>query len=254
MISFFLFLGGYSNNTNAKYPIKKIEKSSERAVIAIGNSLIEKGDMLELHNDTQLYCRVRVLKVRKKRALISTKNCWPDISKKNRVVDADIESELLDADIESELLEESDSDSNSRKRRVPSYDLESNSLVEMERSYYVTGGVLGTILGLGIGHGVQGRWESDGWFFTVGQFLSASLYVSAVNDYDSCVADGDSSCNDSSGFWALILLVSRVGEIVSVWNPSSKEYRIVKEKKRSRFFAIPFLKKGHMGLSFGMSF
>ena len=33
---------------------------------------------------------------------------------------------------------------------------------------FIAGGVTGTVLGLGIGHGVQGRWNEKGWIFLLG--------------------------------------------------------------------------------------
>lgn len=253
-ITLFVFiLGGYFNNAIAKYPISRVDKTSDRAVIAIGNSSIKKGDILELFDDDMMRtCKVRVLKVRKKRGLISTKSCKFNILKKHKVADIDIDLELLESDV----------DEHGSKGRLPSSKLDSSSLIEMERKDYVAGGVLGTVLGLGIGHAVQGRWSSDiGWFFTIAQLLTAYKYVSSVSEYSSCLATDSYSyysyggCDGSeSGLWALMLLGTRVGEIISVWTPSSEKYKIVKNKSKSSFFAMPILKKGHIGLALGMSF
>ena len=54
-----------------------------------------------------------------------------------------------------------------------------SSVTEISKSKYVTGGVLGTVFGFGIGHGVQGRWSNDkGWIFT-----SAELVTLGVGTY-----------------------------------------------------------------------
>jgi len=39
----------------------------------------------------------------------------------------------------------------------------------------VRGGILGSTIGFGIGHAVQGRWKSDGWIYTAGEIAGIGL-------------------------------------------------------------------------------
>lgn len=52
---------------------------------------------------------------------------------------------------------------------------------EISIGKYLTGGVLSTFIGFGVGHAVQGRWKSRGWMFTVGESVAVavSLYGAA---------------------------------------------------------------------------
>ena len=48
---------------------------------------------------------------------------------------------------------------------------------EIERGRYVLGGIVGSSLGLGIGHAIQGRYSSKGWFFTMGEVTSLGILI-----------------------------------------------------------------------------
>lgn len=48
---------------------------------------------------------------------------------------------------------------------------------QISRGRYVTGGVLSTVLGLGIGHAVQGRYLPLGLVFTVGEAASWAVFL-----------------------------------------------------------------------------
>lgn len=60
----------------------------------------------------------------------------------------------------------------------------------LENPRYITGGVLGTSIGFGLGHIVQGRWQEKGWIFTLGE--SASL-ITALGAGTLCITRNISS-------------------------------------------------------------
>ena len=104
-ISLVVFIG-FSKGAYSKYPIRKINNKTKRAVIGIKKSYIERGDLLEildpeLHSIDRIRgkCKAKVLRVVKKKALISTRNCDFNISKKHEVVDIDDDFELLESDV-----------------------------------------------------------------------------------------------------------------------------------------------------------
>lgn len=57
-------------------------------------------------------------------------------------------------------------DENSKSSNNSSSSSEDSDRVPVSTGKYITGGVLGSTLGLGIGHGVQGRYGEKGWIFT----------------------------------------------------------------------------------------
>lgn len=81
---------------------------------------------------------------------------------------------------------------------------------------YVTGGVLATGLGWGVGHAIQGRWGERGWIFTVGEAASFATLVYAMAEGFSC----NSNC-DRYGTWMLVGALGLVGfrtwEILDAW-------------------------------------
>ncbi|MBA3454294.1 MAG: hypothetical protein H0T42_14475 [Deltaproteobacteria bacterium] len=46
---------------------------------------------------------------------------------------------------------------------------------EISLPRYLTGGGLATFIGFGVGQGVQGRWKSRGWMFTVGDSVAVAV-------------------------------------------------------------------------------
>ncbi len=132
---------------------------------------------------------------------------------------------------------------------------------------YIAGGVLGTVIGLGIGHAVQGRYGERGWIFTAGELVAASMYVSGLED---CVERTftNNSCdelNSTGQIGAIALLGLRIWEIVDVWAapPSyNKRYRRIKrkigenpddEEARMNFILLP-VAKNSAGVTAGVQF
>ena len=116
-LTILFILASYLNSASAKYPIRKVSGKSKRAVVFIGKNLIKKNDLLKLFDDNlNQSCTVKVLKIKKRRALISTKKCNFNISTKNRVADLDIDSELLESEINEKRHPR-------RKRGIASLDL-----------------------------------------------------------------------------------------------------------------------------------
>lgn len=68
--------------------------------------------------------------------------------------------------------------------------------IEMDMRDYILGGVLGTTVGFGIGHAVQGRYKQKGWLFTVLQVASLGLIIYGLSDCESSSADDESSGDD----------------------------------------------------------
>lgn len=93
----------------------------------------------------------------------------------------------------------------------------------------VVGGLLGTVVGFGSGHGVQSRYRRTGWIYTVGEVGSLGLAFSAI------------ACSGSSYECVYPLLLSgtfvfigfRLVESVDVWlHPAvhNRKYRKLRER------------------------
>lgn len=128
-------------------------------------------------------------------------------------------------------------------------------LIPITQDKYLLGGLLGTIVGFGSGHAVQGRWRHDGWPYTLTQVGGAGLavYSSLCMRYSSAGPDIlDAEPKPDYPLCALAgmgttllgiatLIVARIVEIASVWGPNSDHYRIVTSNQPSPLSIMPLL-------------
>lgn len=121
--------------------------------------------------------------------------------------------------------------------------------MEVSKTNYYAGGVLGTLPGFGIGHAVQGRWMEKGWIFTAGEIVSAAgLVYFALNLFNTLptakeIVDNYSENSESSkpisvstitnGALALVFLTLflsfKAVETVDVWSFSHHHYKVAEE-------------------------
>ncbi|MBC7740888.1 MAG: hypothetical protein H7061_01745 [Bdellovibrionaceae bacterium] len=114
---------------------------------------------------------------------------------------------------------------------------------------YITGGILGSTLGFGIGHGVQGRYADKGWIFTAGEVAGLLILTPAAAQ---CAKDNennsDKQCSNSqksivtAGY--LVFLGFHIWEVVDVWTGATP----VDEKVGA--FIIPTNNGAMAGLSY----
>ncbi len=94
--------------------------------------------------------------------------------------------------------------------------------VPVSNSTYITGGIIASTVGFGIGHAIHGRWYETGWVFTVAEGAGL-LMLNAASSSCSKKADvnGVEKTECSNGGLAIIGLSVFVGfhvwEIVDAW-------------------------------------
>lgn len=105
---------------------------------------------------------------------------------------------------------------------------------EIGRGRYVLGGVVGTYVGLGLGHAIQGRYSSRGWIYTVGEVTSTGLIVVGIFP---CGLGSDSSDSSASCLTFTIgmagYIAFRAWEAVDLWVAPlihNRKYREIKKK------------------------
>lgn len=97
---------------------------------------------------------------------------------------------------------------------------------------HIGGGVVGTFLGFGIGHAVQGRFSDDGVTFLVGELASmGGLFLGAAD----CVGPSGRCARGLAlvSISALAFVGFRIWEIVDVWAEPprlNRQYQRVKDK------------------------
>ncbi|MBC7371227.1 MAG: hypothetical protein H7326_06665 [Bdellovibrionaceae bacterium] len=108
------------------------------------------------------------------------------------------------------------------------YDRDSNSSstdmsrVPVPTGKYITGGILASTVGFGIGHGIQGRYAEKGWIFTAAEAggLAVAL-VGASSCKDETDIYGTKTTKCSNGALAAVGLGVMIGfhvwEIVDAW-------------------------------------
>jgi len=93
---------------------------------------------------------------------------------------------------------------------------------EITTARFVGGGLLGTFVGFGSGHLVQGRGIAAAWPYTLTQVAALSIVFVECRP---CKKSGSFSLHPLSGFF--LYGISKLMEIISVWTPSAREYKIV---------------------------
>ena len=135
-------------------------------------------------------------------------------------------------------------------------------LIPITQQKYLSGGILGTIIGFGAGHALQGRWRHDGWPYTLTQGGGAGLAVYSFLCMSYSSAGPDISDNKSKPDYPLCalaglgttllgiatLIVARIVEIASVWGPNSDLYRIVTSNQSSPLSIMPLLDTKQAGV------
>ena len=139
------------------------------------------------------------------------------------------------------------------------------------RHRYLWGGALGTTVGFGLGHAVQGRWWSQGrgWVHTLTQLpIVPAIYSLAVQN--SCEDrartkererrhEGESwGCPNPIGNETAVLLigmyvVSRVIEVFSVWDINYNQHRVAGTGKRDSLLLLPYADNRGFGLQLAFS-
>ncbi|MBL7714388.1 MAG: hypothetical protein JNL01_02905 [Bdellovibrionales bacterium] len=114
---------------------------------------------------------------------------------------------------------------------------------EISDGSYFAGGAMGTLVGLGIGHAIQGRFKTKGFIFLIGELGGTALLFSGTM---RCLFQ-DSSCMDNSlpvQLGSLALVGFRLWEVIDVWitppgmNARYKELK-TKETMKTSFGLIP---------------
>lgn len=96
-----------------------------------------------------------------------------------------------------------------------------SSKPEISSGSYIAGGVVGSIIGLGIGHGIQGRYLPKGLMFTLAEGAGIGLAIAGYSALNRGV-ERLSFDQAKSGYIMYIAGISifagfRIAEIVSVW-------------------------------------
>lgn len=106
----------------------------------------------------------------------------------------------------------------------------------MSTQDYVTGGVVGSLVGFGIGHAFQGRYQRRGWIFTAGESLGLSLLAWRAAECDRQVEENkangskDKGCDDVGAFVGFgTFLGFRIWEAIDLWAQGLSHRRRVKE-------------------------
>jgi hypothetical protein len=121
--------------------------------------------------------------------------------------------------------------------------------VPVETGKYVTGGVLASTLGFGIGHGVQGRYADKGWIFTATESVGmAMLLAGAASCKEETDVYGNKETKCSNGGLAVVgagvFLGFHIWEIVDAWTGATPVDSNVKA------FILPDPKAPGLGLAY----
>jgi uncharacterized protein YcfJ len=126
----------------------------------------------------------------------------------------------------------------------------SSSKPEISVGRYVTGGVIGSVVGLGIGHGIQGRYADMGWIFTVTEAVALTVMAAGVarcvNDDNNNNNVVDDKCSNAAKNEVVLgylgFLGFHVWEIVDVWTGARPT------QNSASLFILPAVESTKVGL------
>lgn len=140
----------------------------------------------------------------------------------------------------------------------------------LENPRYITGGILGTTLGFGVGHAIQGRWQNKGWIFTLGESVSLVTLVGAgAWCVTSSAARSFGGEDESTSFSCILTTISatsfiglRIWESIDLWRggyEQRKEYkqlmkRLDSNSRKISYSILPVLSANSLGLGLSMRF
>ena len=140
--------------------------------------------------------------------------------------------------------------------------------IPIPRQHYLWGAALGTAVGFGLGHAVQGRWwtQGRGWAYTLTQ-LPVFVALYSLMEYDKCEERAYKKSEEEEGRWgcpeplgegtAGVLLamyvVSRIVEIFNVWDIDYNLHRIADKSKRKSLLLLPYASTQGFGLQLAFS-
>jgi hypothetical protein len=118
---------------------------------------------------------------------------------------------------------------------------------------YITGGVLASTVGFGIGHGIQGRYQDKGWIFTATEAASLTVLIAGASSCASTTytnSSGNSTCSSGGGV-ALVGLAAYIGfhvwEIVDAWTGARP---VDDNERKASAFVNPDPKSPGLGVAF----
>ena len=143
--------------------------------------------------------------------------------------------------------------------------------IAIPRHRYLWGGVLGTTVGFGSGHAVQGRWwrQGYGWAYTLTQLpILASLYgESARDDCERRAREKEQEARHRGENWgcdnpiggdlsvSLIAMyfISKVIEIFNVWDIDYATHRVASNEQHDSLQVLPYIDTKSFGLQLAYS-
>ncbi len=135
---------------------------------------------------------------------------------------------------------------------------EASTKVPVSTGKYITGGILGTVVGFGIGHGVQGRYKNKGLIFTIAEAVGLGVVTiglgQCANNLD---VDGKRTwdCTPQAGQILAGYAVAvgfHIWEIVDVWTGATpvEDAPKVEEAPKAAMFLNPDPRAPGLGVAF----
>lgn len=97
-------------------------------------------------------------------------------------------------------------------------EFEKNDKIPVSTGRYITGGVLGSAIGLGLGHAVHGRYLDNGYLFTLGELFLPFVIGPAIYKMRTTKTQREKCtdfCGFTDGFYIFVGL--RVWETIDLW-------------------------------------
>lgn len=127
----------------------------------------------------------------------------------------------------------------------------------MTQGQYLAGGVVGSIIGLGIGHAIEGRYLEKGWIFTLAEGVSVTMIGTGAALLPLELVTGLFSGRSSGASFYLLglggaaLVGFKIWEIIDLWSTPSRQNMIIKDDtpSKGKVSILPVVAPTYLGLS-----
>jgi hypothetical protein len=129
----------------------------------------------------------------------------------------------------------------------------------IDRGHYIAGGVLGSTIGLGIGHAVNGHYAKTGWIFSLGEGAALGAFIGGLATGDTFYENGEEKLKLSTGAQVAVVagglayLGFKIWEIIDVWTRPTLRQAPAGRQSAS-FMVVPTVVGSQGGLALGGMF
>jgi hypothetical protein len=136
----------------------------------------------------------------------------------------------------------------------------------IETEPYVAGGVVGSFLGFGIGHAIQGRYGTDAAWMSIGQAAGGLMFLLGAGCPIKQIGSASCPLNGTATTGLALMILTHVWEIYDLWATPPKHNKMYRDLRNRldeegdeteealNFFVSPVSENSYIGAAAGFTY